>query len=234
MNTQSVIVVGGSSGIGLAVATAARAAGARVGLVARDPARLATAASSIGAAHAVADILDAEALSSAFARLGPVDHVYVSAGGFVGGTALEGDLARFRDAVLSRSLGIAHVARAARPHLSAKGSLTLTGGLSTDRPAAGTFATAVGTAAAEQAARVLALELAPVRVNAVSPGWTDTPMWDGILGEAKAETFAGVAAKLPAARIAAAEDVARAVLFLMQNPSVTGEVLHVDGGHRLA
>ncbi len=119
------------------------------------------------------------------------------------------------------------------PRMARGGSITLTGGVSTTRPAPGAFISALGTAAAEQMARALSLELAPIRVNAVSPGFTDTPMWDPILGAAKEATFAAVSKKLPIERIAAAEEVAEAVLFLMSNAAITGEVVHVDGGGRL-
>ncbi|MBC7976976.1 MAG: SDR family oxidoreductase [Myxococcales bacterium] len=91
----------------------------------------------------------------------------------------------------------------------------------------------MATAAAEQLARAMALELAPIRCNAVAPGWTDTPMWDAILGAAKADVFQSVAEKLPIRRLARPDDVARAVLFLMASEAITGEVVHVDGGGRL-
>ena len=110
--------------------------------------------------------------------------------------------------------------------------VTLTGGLSTARPVAGAWVTAVATAATEQMSRALSLELAPIRVNAISPGWTDTPMWDAILREAKQDAFQEVAAKIPTGRLATAEEVASTVIFLMSNSSITGEVIHTDGGHR--
>jgi NAD(P)-dependent dehydrogenase (short-subunit alcohol dehydrogenase family) len=91
----------------------------------------------------------------------------------------------------------------------------------------------VATAAAEQLARALALELAPIRVNAIAPGWTDTPMWNGILGETKQETFKTVGEKIPTGTIATAEEAAHAVLMMMSNRAFNGEILHVDGGHRL-
>jgi NAD(P)-dependent dehydrogenase (short-subunit alcohol dehydrogenase family) len=113
------------------------------------------------------------------------------------------------------------------------GSITFTGGVSTDRPIAGAWISGLGTAAAEQLARVLVMELPRIRFNAVSPGYTDTPMWDSIMGENKQQILAGIAATLPVKKIASPEEVASAVLFLMSNPSITGEVIHVDGGARL-
>lgn len=231
---RTVVVVGGSRGIGLEVAAQARARGANVVIAARDARGLEAAAARVpGARTFMADLVDAASVEHLFAAVGRLNHVYVAAGSFAGGRALDGDLDTFRRALEPRIFGNANVVRAVAGRIAPGGSIVLTGGLSTDRPVAGAWITAIGTAAAEQNARVLALELAPIRVNAVSPGWTDTPMWDAVLGDTKAETFAGVAAKLPVGRIARAADVADAVLFLMANPSVTGEVLHVDGGHRL-
>jgi NAD(P)-dependent dehydrogenase (short-subunit alcohol dehydrogenase family) len=234
MHGQRVVVVGGGSGIGFEVVRQAVARGAQATAAGRSPDRLAAAAARApGLGTFVADVTDPASLEALFASLGPVDHVYCSAGAFAGGTAAGGDAEAQRRALEPRVWGVANLVRAAAGRIRPGGSLTLTGGLSSDRPTAGAWITAVGTAAAEQSARVLALELAPIRVNAVSPGWTDTAMWDAVLGEGKAEAFAAVAARLPAGRIASAADVADAVLFLMNNRAVTGEVLHVDGGHRL-
>lgn len=178
------------------------------------------------------DAVDAGAVVAFFAGLPRVDHIYIAAGSFVGGPA-DGDVEAYRAALEPRVFAIAHVVRATRGLIPPGGSITLTGGVSTDRPAKSAWITNVGTAAAEQSARALALDLAPVRENAVAPGWTDTPMWDPLLGEGKSAQFAAVAATLPIGRIAAASEVADAVLFLMNNRAVTGEVVHVDGGGRL-
>lgn len=135
--------------------------------------------------------------------------------------------------IVERVWGNTYVINAVATKLSPDSSITFTGGLSTDRPVAGAWVSGIGTAAAEQLARVMALELAPIRFNAVSPGYTDTPMWDGVLGANKAQVLEDVARRLPVKRIATPEEVAEAVIFLMRNGSVTGEVIHVDGGARL-
>ncbi|MBW4693741.1 MAG: SDR family oxidoreductase [Lyngbya sp. HA4199-MV5] len=234
LSNQHVVIVGGSSGIGLATGTLAKQLGADVTLISRDAAKLKQIASQLDSVRiAIADFADEAATDAAFANLPPIHHVYVAAGSFVGGNILEGKMADFRRAIDTRIWGSVHVVRAAVPKMSATGSLTFTGGLSTDRPVKGAWATAVATAAAEQLARALALELAPLRVNAIAPGWTDTPMWNDILGAEKQAIFGGVATQVPMKRLSLATEVAQAVIFLMQSATVTGEVLHVDGGHRL-
>lgn len=231
---STVLVVGATGGIGSAVARRAHGLGARLVLCSRDGAALRRLAEELdGARTSRLDVTSVDETTEILGRLGHVDHVYYAAGGFVGGDVVSGSLDALRAAFDTRIWGAMNVVRALAPRMSAGGSVTLTGGVSTARPVRGAFASALATAAAEQMARALAIELAPIRVNAVSPGWTDTAMWDPILGEAKAETFAGVASKLLVGRIAHPDEVAEAVLFLAANGSVTGEVLHVDGGHRL-
>lgn len=234
MQGETVVVLGGSAGIGLAVARQALGRGAHVVVGARSEPSLAAVRERFPSIQTrPVDVTDDQSVAAFFAPLERVDHVFNAAGSFIGGTLLDGDLASFQPAFDARIWGSARAARAVAVKMPPGGSITLTGGLSTDRPVAGAWVTAVATAAAEQMARALSLELAPRRVNAIAPGWTDTPMWDPILGDAKQAAFADVAAKLPVGRLATADEVADAVLFLMNNRSVTGEVVHVDGGHRL-
>lgn len=230
---KHVVVVGGSQGIGFATARLATQAGATVTIMGRSPEKLQSARDRLGQVHTIAmNITDEAAVHEAFAEVEQIDHVYIAAGSFVGGKILDGSVEQFRPAIDSRLWGSVYVIRAAAPKIPAGGSVTLTGGLSTDRPVVGAWVTSVATAAAEQLSRALSLELAPIRVNAVAPGWTDTPMWDGILGAAKQGAFQDVAAKIPTGRLATAAEAASAVIFLMSNPSITGEVIHTDGGHR--
>ncbi|MDG0853761.1 SDR family oxidoreductase [Roseateles puraquae] len=238
LQDQHIIVVGGSSGIGLAVAATALRAGARVSIMARSRARLDRARQQLDAGDALqtvaVDVTDESTVQLAFAGLPAPDHVHVSAAGFVGGSVLGTPMTELRAALDARLWGAVHVVRAAAPRMTAGGSFVLTGGISTERPAKGAWPTAVATAAAEQLARCLALELAPLRFNAIAPGWTDTPMWDGLLGASKADTFAAVAGRTPTGRLVTADEAAQAVLLLMSNASLNGEILHIDGGLRLA
>ncbi len=231
MHNETIVVLGGTRGIGLAVAAAARARGAEVWALARHPS---LDAERIGARFARCDAAEPAAIADALGPIAKIDHLYVAAGAFVGGGVRELDLAAARAALDARVWGAAAAARLAAPKMPAGGAIVLTGGVSTDRPAPSAWATSLATAAAEQLARALALELTPIRVNAIAPGWTDTPMWDPILGAAKAETFAATAARTPIGRLVRAEEAAEAVLFLMNNKAINGEILHVDGGLRLA
>jgi len=235
LQDQQVIVVGGGSGIGFATAVAAAEAGARVVVVGRSAEGLARAASAVpGARTARADVQDEEALAQLAAGLGIVDHVVVTAGSTRVGALLDREPVPDQLGPLRVRLhGAAHVLRAFHPVLRADGSVTLTGGVSSDRPVRGAWVSSVGTAATEQFARAMALELAPLRVNAVAPGWTDTPMWDAVLGADKDAVLAEAVKGQLTGRIVRPEEVAAAVVWLMSARSVTGEVVHVDGGARL-
>lgn len=139
-------------------------------------------------------------------------------------------------AVRSKLLGPLFVAQESAAHLSPGGSITFTTGIAARRPMRGGSAAAALNSGLEGLVRALAVELAPIRVNAVSPGWTDTPIWGampGMTAERKREVFTSMAARLPTGRIGRPEDIADAVIFLMKNQFSTGTVLDVDGGHRL-
>jgi NAD(P)-dependent dehydrogenase (short-subunit alcohol dehydrogenase family) len=232
---KSIVVIGGSSGIGLAVATMASEMGANVTLTSRDLVKAQSLSASIGAGVKgfSLDIDDEKAVNILFHALNTVDHIYIAAGNTKLGSVIEGNLEDNMTAFNTRILGSLRVVRAVAERINPLGSIVFTGGISTDRPIAGAWVSGLGTASAEQLARVLVMEFPHIRFNAVAPGYTDTPMWDGIMGENKAGILANVAASLPVKKIATPEEVASAVLFLMSNGSVTGEVIHVDGGGRL-
>jgi len=235
MKDQRIIVIGGSSGIGFAVARMAFQLGARVTLTSRNPDRARLAAGNIGASvkGLALDVDHEPTVTSFFDAHSAIDHLYLAAGTTRVGSLTEGTLEENMAAFNTRLMGSLRVVRAAIGKIQPGGSVTFTGGLSTDRPIAGAWVSGLGTASVEQLARVLVMEFPSVRFNAVSPGYTDTPMWDSIMGVNKADTLAGIAQMLPVKKIASPEEVASAVLFLMSNASVTGEIIHVDGGGRL-
>ncbi|PWR19314.1 SDR family oxidoreductase [Zavarzinia aquatilis] len=232
LSGQSVLVVGGSSGIGRATAQAAKALGAAVTIAARDPEKLAIVAAEIGVAGAVLDMTDNAAVEAFFAAAPVFDHIVVSAAATKSGPVRVLPLETARAAMESKFWGAYHIARSARiaPH----GSLTLVTGYLSQRPSAGATTQGAINAALEGLARGLALELAPVRVNAVSPGLVDTPVWSGLAPGAKAAMFAQAAARLPARITGQPEHVATQVIALLLNPYMTGTTSFVDGGGLIA
>ncbi|HEU4726940.1 MAG TPA: SDR family oxidoreductase [Kofleriaceae bacterium] len=233
LSSSHVIVFGGSSGIGLAIARACLSRGAAVTIASRSAARLAAAADGLAAGDRlvteVADIADEAAVARVVAAR-PVDHVVISTVDPCYAPIRELAMARARALFDAKLFGALHVAKHAR--LPATGSLTVVSGIAAERPMAGGAAVTAVNGALDALVRALAGELAPARANALSPGWVDTPAWDGI-GD-KARRLAERARSLPVGRIGAPDDLAAAALFLIENGFTTGEVLHVDGGHRFA
>jgi len=229
-----VVVIGGSEGIGLAVAKAARALGSRVFAVSRTREKLQAAQNAVsGLEIRVADINNTASMQELFSELLTVDHVYIAAGSTKIGGPLDHPLNEFRKKFDERLWGSIDVVRAAHPMMRPGGSFTFTGGLSSDRPVSGAWVSGIATMATEQLARVLALELSPIRFNAIAPGYTDTPMWDHIFPKNRTQALSEVTKKQPIPRLVTADEVAQAVLLLMQNEAITGETIHVDCGARL-
>ncbi|WAT01721.1 SDR family oxidoreductase [Rouxiella chamberiensis] len=234
MHEQQVVIIGGSEGIGLAVAKAARALGARVLSVGRTAEKLEAAQRVVeGLEVAVADINDPASLRAVFSGLDAIDHTYIAAGSTKMGSPLDPELDNFKHKFDERLWGSVDVVRAAQDKMRATGSFTFTGGLSSDRPVKGAWVSGIATMATEQLARVLALELAPLRFNAVAPGYTDTPMWNTIFPDNGVRLLGETVQKNPVPRLVTADEVAQAVLLLMQNSAITGETIHVDCGARL-
>lgn len=232
---QNIVIIGGSSGIGKATAKMAAELGNQVVLTSRTKDRAGEAAAEIGEGTQgfALDVNNFEDVQSFFEQLDSIDHVYIAAGSTQTGGFMEGKLHGYLETFNTRFMGSLAVARAAIPKIKSNGSIVFTGGISTDRPIGGAWISGLGTAVAEQLARVLVMEFPSLRFNAVSPGYTDTPMWDEILGEQKISILQQVAQKIPTQRLASPEEVASAILLLMSNKSINGEVLHVDGGARL-
>ena len=225
---KRVLVVGGTSGIGAAVTKMAAAAGAEVTTASRrEGAKLAAPT----VAHLRLDIADEAQVRSCLTAELPFDHVIVSAGGAKSGKFREQGSEAGSQAFETKFWGAWRVA--AHAPLTASASITFISGVFAERPAAGQVAASCANAALEALARALAVELGPIRVNAVSPGLVDTPMWHAMPEDRRSAYFASVAEKLPARRICSDDDVAALVLACMANQALTGAVLKIDGGYTL-
>ncbi len=232
---QRALVVGGSSGIGEAVAKAFAEAGAQVTIASRSQAKLDAAAGRIGhgVQTAVLDTTDDAAVEAFFAGAGSFDHIVVSAAQTPGGPVRTLPLEDAYQAMQSKFWGAYRVARAAR--INERGTLTFISGFLSVRPGNWVLQGAIN-AALESLGRGLALELAPhkVRVNTVSPGMIATPLWSGMNEAARQAMYDKAAATLPARAMGQPQDIANAVLFLAATPYATGSTVLVDGGGAIA
>jgi NAD(P)-dependent dehydrogenase (short-subunit alcohol dehydrogenase family) len=226
------VVLGGSSGIGLETARRAREEGADVILTARDPDPLHRIGLELGASISAFDLSDTDRLIRFFANLpGLVDHVLVSGGGPHYASFAELEISKIRQGVERIVLSV-QIARLAKDALQPAGSLLLIGGTGGRRPSAGPLISAV-TAAMPALARSLALELAPIRVNVIAPGFVDTPLSAAILGDGLDARRDQLRATLPIRRVVNPEDVAALAVDLMTNTAVTGATFDIDGGQQL-
>jgi NAD(P)-dependent dehydrogenase (short-subunit alcohol dehydrogenase family) len=235
MSNRTALVVGGTSGIGLATARRIRALDATVHIAGRSKARLDDVAlSDPGLRGHQADGGSAEQIAALAEDIGPIDWLIVTLSGSEGpGPIASLDLIMLRRAFDAKFWGHITTIQAALPHLAADGSITLLGAITARAAMPGTAGIAAINGAVEALVKPLAAELAPIRVNAVSPGFVDTPWWAGIPGDAKDAYFAQAASQLPARRIATADDIAEAVVLAATNPNMTGTILESDAGARL-
>jgi NAD(P)-dependent dehydrogenase (short-subunit alcohol dehydrogenase family) len=229
---KRIVVLGGSAGIGRAVVEQAAREGAKVVVVSSNPARVAAAVADLPGAEGHAVNLRAEPeVKALFDRLGAIDHLVYTAGEELLLAPLEGlDLAKARAFFELRFWGALSAVKAARPHLGRDGSIVLTSGTAGLRPHAGFVIGASICAAMEAVTRTLAVELAPIRVNIVTPGFVETDLWSNVPEAARSKMFADAAAKLPVGRIGTAADIAEHYLGFMRGGYVTGQSLVVDGG----
>jgi len=232
---QTIVVIGGSSGIGLETARRARVAGASVILTGRNPARLEEAALELAAAKTAAfDANDAAALRSFFRDLSPpIDHVMVTAGAPHYGSPLEIPLEEARSGLTERLLLAIDVARAAADKVRPPGSLVFMGDAGARRPRPGLGIASTAAVALPTLIASLALDLAPIRVNLIAAGFVDTPLSASILGHDLDKRRAELRATLPIRRVVTPADVAALAVHLMSNTALTGATYDIDGGQQL-
>ena len=235
LQDQTVVIFGGTSGIGLAAAIQAKAAGAAVIVIGSNAERARQAAEAHGlAGWRAADVTRSETIYAAVSDIAHVDHLVLLAGSFVAGRVLDANIDHLRRAFEERIWASIHAIRALGDKLSKSGSITFISGNLADRPNAyGTAVLAAASAAMEAMARGMALELAPVRVNTLSPGPINTPILGKALGEGRDAFVASLEQTLPLHRLGSAEEAGNAVVFLMANTFMNGAVLNIDGGARL-
>ena len=231
---QTVVVIGGSAGIGLETARRARAEGARLILTARNPERLQLSAGELEPLSTAAfDANDPAAIERFFGDLpGTIDHVMVTAGGPHYARLLEMDFEQARRALDAHPLLMLQVARNAVPKVRPGGTLVFMGGTGGRRPSIGLGIVPTVTAALPALTASLALELAPVRVNLIAAGFVDTPLSASLLGDELENRRKQLRATLPIRRVVGPADVAALAVHLMTNTALTGATYDIDGGQQ--
>ncbi len=232
---QTVVVIGGSAGIGLETARRARAEGANVILAARNPARLQRAATEVGALSTAAfDATDFEQLGKFFDELhAPIDHVLVTGPGPYYATLADFDIEKARGNLEAHVLLPLQVARNAAGKVRAGGTLLFMSGTGGRRTTPGFALISALTAATPAMTKNLALELAPIRVNLIAAGFVDTPLSASLLGDELEDRRKQLRATLPIRRIVGPADVAALAVHIMTNTALTGATYDIDGGQQL-
>ena len=235
LKDQRIILVGGSSGIGFAVAAAAAAQGARVVIASSGRERVDAAVARLGgeATGFVVNVRDEADVQSAFAAAGAFDHLVYTAGDW--GAARRGGMAEL-DIEAAKAMfevrfwGAVKVVKAIQGRIAERGSITLTNGMIAHRPQKGSAVSTAMAGAVEHFARGLAADLAPLRANCVCPGYIRTEVWDSIPPEAREAQLMKFTAHQPLARVGEPWETAEAYLYLMRGGYTTGQVMRVDGG----
>lgn len=227
---KSVLVVGGSSGIGEAAARAFHAAGASVAIASRSVDKLRAAAARIGACVRTyeVDVLDDASVETLGREAGLIDHLVVTASMIESRPVRDLSFEAAMTSMNSKFFGAYRLVRAV--HVAERGSITLVSGIASRKHLPGMAMLGAINAALEALGKGLAAELAPMRVNVVSPGLVDTPFYDAMGADAKTAFLEQFAGQLPVGRVGQPDDIAAAILMLATNPYATGSVVDVDGG----
>lgn len=230
---KRVIVLGGSSGLGLATAIAAAAEGAKVVIVSGNQQRINEALTRLpaGSEGYAIDLALEENIQSFFEKAGNFDHLVYTAGeNIVLNNISDTNLGQAHAFFNLRYWGALAAVKYSAPHINKGGSINLVGGIASPRPQAGWGIAASICGAMEGFTRAMAVELAPIRVNQVSPGVIRTNLWNSMSAEDRNNLYTSVGAALPVKRIGEAEDIAQAFVYMMKQQFATGQILTVDGG----
>ncbi|MBM0275782.1 SDR family oxidoreductase [Micromonospora tarensis] len=237
LTDQRVVVLGGTSGIGLATAARAAREGARVVVASRHRRSVDRALATLPSSTTgyVADLANPADVARLFQDLGPFDHLVYTAGEPLALMSVDAlDLTAARTAFDLRYFGALSAVNAALPLLRPGGSITLTTGTANHRPNPGWSVAASITGAIDALVRSLAVELAPIRVNAVSAGVIRSPLWDALPEDTREQMYAQLGDSLPLGRVGEPEEVAEAFAYLLRSTYATGTIVTVDGGTLLA
>jgi NAD(P)-dependent dehydrogenase (short-subunit alcohol dehydrogenase family) len=236
LNGKRVVVIGGTSGIGLSTAKAFLAEAAQVIVASRTAEKLAEAKQTLGGnveAYEL-DFRSEERAAEFFKKVGQFDHLVITAGEGAMGEFLELPVEQAQNAFDSKFWGQYIVVKEAIPYLNKEGSISLTSGVYGKRPPKGASTLAAINSAVEGLMRGLAVDLAPIRVNVVSPGIVDTPIYAGMPEEHRKSMFNAIAKQLPVGRVAQPEDIAESYVYLAKNGFTTGSVILIEGGALLS
>jgi NAD(P)-dependent dehydrogenase (short-subunit alcohol dehydrogenase family) len=233
---KKVVVIGGSSGIGLGIAQASAVIGATIVIASRSAQKLKAASKLIAGqvqSYAV-NLADEEAVSNVMGQIGAMDHLIVSGGRSTSGPFLELASETAREDFEINFWGKYNAARYGAPNIQKGGTITFISGVYGRKPSADAVVTAASVSATDSLARALAVALAPIRVNSIAPGLINTPaiMSDATEQERK-EFYDSVASYWPAGGVGQPEDIAQVALMLMTNPFMTGATIYVDGGYTI-
>lgn len=233
LQDKTVVVVGRGSGIARAVALLAQSEGARVIVAGRDQGKLATAYRGTDVTAEVVDLTDDASIAALADRVGAVDHVVSTASARARGNLTDLERRNLRLSFDTKVIGPTMLAKYFAPHINPGGSFVLFSGVHAFKLNVGYLGVGITNGAVDFLTRWLAVELAPTRVNAISPGVIDTGAWDSLGEDGKRDYFEHIAAGNPVGRIGTPDDVASAVLFAMTNTFMTGMTLKIDGGEPL-